>query len=94
MNINNNRNVFDISVLELNVAKTLAYEVIQEYAKGNAPAYQRTSKDDEVAVQIDSIVNCVYDLAVKRALIDKVQGVTWRKYTTSSYELLAKWFGS
>ena len=46
--------IFDISSLGMSIVKPLAYEVIQEYAKGNIPAYQRQNRDDEISVQIDA----------------------------------------
>ena len=89
MNIVNN-STCDISLLGLNVVKTLVYEVIQKCAKEKELAYQRTSKNDEIPLQIIAIINDVHDLAINRNLIDYVKRGRGRKYTTSSYRVIGE----
>ena len=89
MNIVNN-SMCDISLLDLNVVKTLVYEVIQKCAKDKEPANQRASKNGEIPLQIDAIINDAHDLAINKNLIDYAKRGSGRKYTTSSYRVVGE----
>ena len=85
-----NSNVYDVSVLELSVIRTLAWEALKEYASGKAPSVQRMKPQEETSLQIHSIMSEVYDLAVKRNISNLSRRQSGAEFTTSSYRIVGE----
>jgi len=82
--------VYDISTLDMDVVRTLVWEILKECVNDDTVSTQRLIPKDEDPLFISFVLGAVHDMAAKRGIGSIVRRQRDARYTTSSHRAIGE----